>query len=119
MGSNTHDALITWALSNQASLFMAILAFFLAFLYVVKFFYARDSLLVPISTRKYGLAMRALNWAVFGGVFLLFGQIIPLRELATWRATARIALLFLMLPEIAYQLTILLPALKRKLWTRA
>lgn len=114
----THHAFIALVLSNEFSLILALAAFFLALLYILKSILVRDDLIIRAADRKYSLAMRALNWCIFGGVFLLFGEIIHFEQLETWRATARVALIFLMLPEITYQLITVWPLLKRCSWTR-
>ena len=50
------------------------------------------------------MVARAINWGVFGIIFFLFDPITSAAGLLTWRATARIALFFLMLSELAYQI---------------
>ena len=110
-----HEKFIIWILAEPFSISMAIFAFLLMCLYLIQFLIT-ENYFERKYLRKNRLVFRAFNWFVFGAVFLFFGQVVPFKDLDTWRATARIALLFLMLPEIAYQLTILWPLTKRKLW---
>jgi len=108
-----HDQWVSYILSTNTSVVLAVLAFVLAILYLV------DVLLITNGSRKVikeGLIVRIVNWSIFGTVFLLFAGVITLMDLVTWRATARLALLFLMLSEAAFQVTTMYPALKRKLW---
>lgn len=116
-----HELFIEWALGRTASIMLSMLAFFLMSLYIIQILLTKGNFVIDRGVRKNRLVLRAINWGVFGGVFLLFGDIITLRDLATWRATARVALFFLMLPEMAYQLTVLWPDIKRRqrdLWMK-
>jgi hypothetical protein len=115
-----HVDAIEFFIGTQVSILLAITAFFLTSLYILQFFLLpRGSAIVIVrSTRRNRLIMRSINWAIFGLVFLLFGEVIRVRELSTWRATARVALIFLMLPEIAYQLTVLMPLIERPSWMK-
>lgn len=110
-----HDTFIDLMLSFSTSISLSVLAFGLMLLYVVQIFSTVDNFAINKGVRKDRLIMRAITWGVFGGVFLLFGQVIPFKDLATWRATARVALLFLMLPEMAYQITVLWPTFRQRL----
>jgi hypothetical protein len=109
---------IDFILSDPASVILATAAFFLMVLYMIQLCLTVDQFVINKGVRKNRLLMRALNWGVFGMVFLLFGNVIEFQDLATWRATARVALLFLMFPELAYQITILWPTIKRGSWTK-
>lgn len=115
-----YDGFIQWVLSDIASILLAVLAFFLMILYLAHLCLTFDNFIVDKSIRKNRLLMRAINWGIFGTVFLLFGRVIPFQDLSTWRATARVALFFLMLPEMAYQITVIWPIVKRKgmVWTK-
>lgn len=116
-----HDIFIEWVLSPTASILLSGLAFFLMSLYILQMFLTVGNFVIDKGVRKNRLVLRAVNWGIFGGVFLLFGEVVQLRDLATWRATARVALFFLMLPEMAYQLTVLWPTITRrtrKIWTK-
>lgn len=115
-----HSSFIEWVLSPTASVTLSTLAFFLMWIYILQIFLTVGNFVIDKGVRKNRLIMRAINWGVFGGVFLLFGEVVHLHDLATWRATARVALFFLMLPEMAYQLTVLWPTIRRRsmdLWT--
>lgn len=111
-----HETVIHYIIGVQASIILALLALFLALLY------ALDVILMnsgrKIALRKEGIIVRAVNWLVFGFVFLLFGRIIELMEIETWRASARLALLFLVLSEIAFEVTTMWPEIKRMLWKK-
>lgn len=111
-----HDKVITFILSDSASLFLAGSAFLLAILYFI------DLLLVSRGYQrifsKYGVFARIVNWVAFGFVFLLFGRIIPLKDLLTWRASARLLLMFLILSEMLFLVVTMIPALKRKPWKK-
>lgn len=113
-----HHTFIDWVLSDTASISLSLMAFSLMGLYVIQFFLTTDAFVINKGVRKNHLVMRALNWGILGGVFLLFGKIIPFEDVLTWRATARVALVFLMAPEVAYQLTVLWPTAKRILWKK-
>ena len=110
-----HDLFIEWVLSPTASIGLAIVAFLLMLIYILQFFLTVGDFVVGRDVRKNRLRLRSINWGVFGGVVLFFGEVIHLEDLATWRATARVALLFLMLPEMAYQLTVLWPIVRWRL----
>jgi len=108
-------------LGDFGSIFLSVLAFFLMLLCLAQCLFNIDSFTIKKEVRKNRLIMRAINWGIFGGVFLLFGEVIIFKDLETWRATARVALFFLMIPEIAYHITILWPIIKkelRKTWTK-
>ena len=116
-----HNLFIEWVLGSTASILLAVFAFFLMSVYILQIFLTVGTFVIDKGVRKNRLILRAINWGVFGGVFLLFGEVVQLRDLATWRATARVALFFLMLPEMAYQLTVLWPTIRRRmndLWTK-
>ena len=116
-----HDVFIQWVLGPTASILLAAFAFVLMSIYILQIFLTVGTFVINKGVRKNRLILRAINWGVFGGVFLLFGEVVALRDLATWRATARVALFFLMLPEMAYQLTVLWPTIRRRLrdlWTK-
>lgn len=116
-----HEAFIDAALGRPASIGLSVLAFFLMSLYILQILFTVGSFVIDKRVRKNRLILRAINWGVFGGVFLLFGEIFDLQDLRTWRATARVALFFLMLPEMAYQITVLWPEVKgrrKEIWMR-
>lgn len=116
-----HNLFIEWVLGPTASIMLSGAAFFLMLIYILQIFLTVGNFVIDQGVRKNRLILRAVNWGIFGGVFLLFGEAIHLQELATWRATARVALFFLMLPEMAYQLTVLWPTIRRRskdLWMR-
>lgn len=112
-----HDMFIQWILSEVCGTFIGVTAFLLMALYVIQIFTPRERYVCSNGFRKNRLIMRALNWGVFGCIFLLFGGIIASKDLLTWRATARVALLFLMLPEFAYQIIITWAVAKEFIWT--
>ena len=111
-----HETVIHYIIGVQASQILALLAFFLAVLYFIDFFLTNTGR--KVSRRREGLLVRALNWGLFGFIFLFFGKIIPLSELEVWRAGARIALFFLILSESLWELTTMWPELKRALWRK-
>lgn len=107
------DHIITgFILTNESSITLSVLAFILFLTYVYQLKIPESWTNIKLS--KYGIIVRAMNWGVFACVFLLFGEVIPFDEVLTWRATARVALLALMLSELAYQSTVMYPILKRK-----
>ena len=114
------DIVIELFLHQASSVFLAAMAFFLMSLYILQFFILPNGseIIIGRSTRRNRLIMRALNWGIFGMVFLFFGEIIVFKNMIAWRATARVALMFLMLPEIAYQLTVLTPIIKGRVWMK-
>jgi hypothetical protein len=116
MHDNPHK-FVTLLLSDEASILLSVLAFFLMWLYIIQIRLTPDNFVINKGVRKNRLIMRAINWGIFGGIFLLFGNVIPLPDILIWRATARVALFFLMLPEMAYQITVIWPVVKGKLWT--
>lgn len=111
-----HDQWVAYVLSNSASIGLAGLAFLLAVLYSIDLILINNG--VKRSMRKEGIAIRLINWLAFGFIFLLFGQIIPLKEIYTWRAAARLALSFLMLSEALFEIITLIPAIKRVSWKK-
>ena len=110
-----HNKWIQFILSDPVSVSLSVLAFLLAFLYLLDFLFLRNRSRRIITE---GLLVRIVNWSIFGLVFLLFGQIIQLKDLLTWRALARMALMSLILSEMAFQIVTMWPATKRKLWKR-
>jgi hypothetical protein len=117
MHTQTHK-FVSLILSDESSVILAVLAFFLMGLYIIQIRLTPSNFVINKGVRKNRLIMRALNWGIFGTIFLLFGNITPIPDILVWRATARIALVFLMLPEMAYQITVIWPAIKGKIWTR-
>ena len=111
-----HDEWIGYILSNSASIGLAVLAFLLVVLYSIDLLLINGGIKRPM--RKEGIAIRLINWLAFGFIFLLFGQIIPLKDLSTWRAAARMALGFLMVSEALFEIITLLPAIKRVSWKK-
>ena len=111
-----HDEYIGYVLSNEVSIGLAVLAFILVGLYIL------DLLLVNKGMkrlmRREGILLRLFNWAAFGFIFLLFGQVIELRSVETWRAAARMALSFLMISEAIFEIATLIPSIKRALWKK-
>jgi len=111
-----HDKWVESILSNNMSILLAGLAFLLVFLYSIDLFLIKTG--VKQVMRREGVVIRLINWLAFGFIFLLFGQIIPLKDLPTWRAAARMALGFLMLSEAVFEIITLIPAIKRVLWKK-
>ncbi len=111
-----HDQSIEYILSNQVSIGLSILAFILVGLYLLDLLLINNGVKRPM--RKEGIIVRLFNWLAFGFVFLLFGQVIPLKEVETWRAAARLALLFLMLSEAIFEIVTLIPVIKRVPWKK-
>ena len=99
-----------WLTSSSSSVHFGILAFFLVFLYIVRWWISPDVEEIRVSRNHF--LLRALNWGTFGVVFFLRG----LGVLGGQGGVGRLAILFLMLPEIAYQVTLSLPVAKGKLW---
>jgi len=111
-----HDKYIEYILSDQTSIGIAIFAFILVGLYAIDLFIINGGAKRPVG--KEGIAVRIVNWLAFGFVFLLFGRIIPLKDVQTWRAAARLALLFLMLSEAIFEVATLIPVIKRAKWMK-
>ena len=111
-----HTKAVDFVLGNDVSFALSLLAFLLASLYVFDLLLVNNGMKRPI--RKEGILLRIFNWAMFGVVFLLFGQIIGLKDIFTWRAAARIALLSLMVSEGLFEISTLIPAIKRALWKK-
>lgn len=107
--------LINYILSPEASIGLSIMAFFLAGLYLLQAHLGLTVAEYNSTVRTERLLVRAMNWAIFGGVFLFFGELLPYKDILAWRATARLALLFLMLSETAYQFTVLWPRIKKRM----
>ena len=111
-----HDEWIAYVLSTNISMALSALAFLLVALYSI------DLLLISKgekrAMRREGIAIRLINWLAFGFIFLLFGQVIPLKDIETWRAVARISLSFLMLSEALFEIMTLAPSVKRVLWNK-
>jgi hypothetical protein len=115
-----HDIFITWILGDQASISVSVLAFLMAGTYLLQLFLPIDPIYYSKPIRRDRILLRALNWGFFGMIFLLFGHVINLHDIYLWRATARLALIFLILSELAYQLIVLWPALKKRIsWKRS
>ena len=112
------DAVIQWILSDIASMLLASFAFFLMLLYLLQVFITPKNFIISRVVRKDRLVMRAINWGIFSVIIFLFGKVVPPYDLSLWRATARIALLFLMLPEMAYQITVTWPTAKGIIWKK-
>ena len=98
-----HKMFVELILSSAANYILGGLAIALMFMYFVSYKVQPKILLLPRRARRAGFLVRAVNWGVFGVVFISFSVITKEMGLDTWRATARLALLFLMLAEIAYQ----------------
>lgn len=111
-----HDQVISFILSNNVSIALSMLAFLLACLYVLDFILVKNGR--KRHMRKEGILLRIFNWVAFGVIFLLFGQVILVKEVETWRATARMALTFLMLSEALFEIATLIPAIKRIIWKK-
>lgn len=111
-----HEKAVEFIISEQAALVLAFIAFALSLTYLLDIFLITNGRRAAL--RREGLIVRSINWAFFAVVFLLFGRIIPLKELETWRAAARIALFSLMISEIAFEITTMIPELKRMLWKK-
>jgi hypothetical protein len=111
-----HDEWVTYILGNSVSITLSVLAFLLVVLYLI------DLLLINNGSkramRREGIAIRLINWFAFGLIFLFFGQIIPVKDIQTWRAAARLALLFLMLSEALFEIITIIPAIKRAPWKK-
>ena len=101
---------MSWLMSSQISLHFGVLAFFLALLYLARYWVNSD--VVEVSVRKIHFILRAFSWGLFGIIFFMRG----LNILEGSFGIARLAILFLMLPEIAYQFTITWPAARKKIW---
>jgi hypothetical protein len=111
-----HEQCVELVLSNGMSIILAGLAFLLAVLYLIDLLLINSGVKRPM--RKEGIAIRLINWLAFGFIFLLFGQIVPLKDIYTWRAAARLALAFLMLSEALFEIITLIPAIKGTLWKK-
>lgn len=107
-----HNLIVDYILSPSASNLVSILALLLALVYILQVVLNVDTGFYSWAIRRERLAIRALNWVIFGVVFLLFSFFSE--SLIVWRALARLTLIFLILSEMAYQVTVLLPALKKR-----
>ena len=107
------DQWMAYVLNTNVSIALSALAFLLVVLYSI------DLLLITKGEkrvmRREGIAIRLINWLAFGFIFLLFGQVIPLKDVETWRAVARLALSFLMVSEALFEIITLAPSVKRVL----
>jgi len=104
-----------WLLGRSASIHLGVLAFLLAGLYILQFYLAPPIFEMPRTVRRNRFILRAINWGIFAVIFLLRG----LNLMGNTTGVARLAILFLMLPEIAYQVVLLGPLiLKRGQWTQ-
>lgn len=100
------DFLQEIVLSHASDVFFAILSLVLMTLYIA------GGIAAPIlsseikSVRRIRLFIRAFNWGLFGLVFLVFDVILQSLGILAWRTTARLALLSLMLAELAFQVAV-------------
>lgn len=106
-----HDQITSFILSSSASITVSIFAFLLAGVYILQVVLNIDTSFYSWAIRRERLGMRAINWLIFGCIFLLFSCFTD--DVIYWRSLARLALIFLILSELAYQITVLIPALKR------
>jgi len=98
-----HTIFVDLILSTGSNYFLGGLAIILMTMYFTSYKIQPKILLLPRRVRRASYLARALNWGVFGTIFIFFSFITKGMGLESWRATARLALLFLMLAEIAYQ----------------
>ena len=102
-----------WLLSPEASIHLAIFALYLVALYILQFYLAPPHYEVSRRDRRIRYVLRAVNWGVFAAIFFLRG----FNLMGPTTGVARLAILFLMLPEIAYQTVLLVPLItKRATW---
>lgn len=104
-------------LSEGANLFLGLFAVLLSLSYVVWARITAKLPRIPLKERRIRFLVHALNWGVFGVIFLFFDPIITNVGFETWRATARIALFFLMISELSFHMgSILFLINERKSW---
>ena len=100
-----HDEFVAFILSQIPNFILGFMALILSFVYILWF--VNGDMLIRTSTVKSArirMISRAVNWIVFGLIFLAFDWIVSQYSLETFRATARVSLFFLMLSELVFQL---------------
>lgn len=91
-------------LAESTGVFLGVMAFFLAALYLSWAFIAPIYDLNTPRVKMLRLAARAANWLVFAVIFVFFDRFTAEFSIGIWRALARLSLFFIMLSEIAYHL---------------
>ena len=96
MGFGFADHIFLWFPTG----FLGALSFLVALIHIYKYYCKKEMWCAPEGKRAAYL-VRSLNWFVFGIALFLF----PHLELIQARATLRIALAFMILSELGYNLT--------------